>query len=95
MKTRFAVALTALIALPAAAHDPALHKQDDAKQSADCAQMKNMDMSKMNPNDPVMKAMHEKCAAGMHGDDHKAAPATGADAHKNHDHKAGDKEDKH
>lgn len=68
MNTRFAFftlgLTTALIALPAAAHDPALHK-DDGKAGADCSQMKNMDMSKMDPNDPVMKAMHEKCMKNM------------------------------
>lgn len=66
MKTRFVFALsvaTALFSFSAQAHDPAMH-ENEAK-AADCSQMKNMDMSKMDPSDPVMKAMHEKCASGM------------------------------
>lgn len=30
--------------------------------------MKDMDMSKMDMNDPVMKAMHDKCMAQMKHD---------------------------
>lgn len=66
MKNRIVFALTAATAfftLTAAAHDPAMHEKE--AKAADCSQMKNRDMSKMDPNDPVMKAMHEKCAAGM------------------------------
>ena len=67
MKTRFAVLLTAAVALPAFAHDPSQHKPGDAKDP-DCAQMDHMDMSKMDPKDPVMKAMHDKCMATMKHD---------------------------
>lgn len=66
MNTNFVFALaaaTALFTLSAQAHDPAMHEKQ--AKAADCSQMKNMDMSKMDPNDPVIKAMHEKCAAGM------------------------------
>ena len=71
MKLRLAVLFTAAIAAPAFAHDPSLHKPGDAKDP-DCAKMDSMDMSKMDPKDPVMKAMHAKCAAAMkhEGDDH-------------------------
>ena len=54
--------VTTLFTVSAQAHDPAMHEKE--AKTADCDQMKNMDMSKMDPNDPVMKAMHEKCAAG-------------------------------
>ena len=79
MNLRLAVLLTAAIAAPAFAHDPSLHKAGDAKDP-DCAKMDSMDMSKMNSNDPVMKAMHTKCAAAMkhkHDDraDHDQKPA--------------------
>lgn len=52
------------------AHDPSLHQQN--AQKPECASMKNMDMSKVDMNDPVMKAMHDKCmgAADHDGDDH-------------------------
>jgi hypothetical protein len=32
---------------------------------SDCGQMEHMDMGKMDPKDPVMKAMHDKCMAAM------------------------------
>ena len=59
MKTQFPLTLLLALAfsLPAFAHDPSLHKHKDAK--ADCSKMKDMDT--MDMNDPVMKAMHEKC----------------------------------
>jgi hypothetical protein len=71
MKTRFQIALViALVApsLPAFAHDPSQHKAHESS-GPDCAAMKDMDMSKMDMNDPVMKAMHDKCAAQMKHDD--------------------------
>ncbi len=77
----YPVALT-LVALSTTsfAHDPKLHKKEQAS-SPDCAQMKDMDMSKMDPNDPVMKAMHDKCknATGhddAHARDMKDMPGT-------------------
>ena len=83
MKTRFAVSLIAVIALPAFAHDPSLHKPGDAKDP-DCAQMQHMDMSRMAPNDPVMKAMHDKCMAAMKHDrdDQHETPGAAADPSK-------------
>lgn len=53
--------------------------------AADCAKMKGMDMSKVDMNDPAVKAMHDKCMAQMqqgdaksasHGDHKPAASAT-------------------
>lgn len=96
MKIRFAVLFAATVALPAFAHDPSLHKPGDAKDP-DCAQMEHMDMSKMDPKDPVMKAMHDKCMAAMKHDHdaHDQAPAdakgtsqtdkSDAHSHDNHD----------
>lgn len=53
-----------LFATSAVAHDPKEHAKEKAaaEAKANCAAMKNMDMSKMNPNDPVAVAMHKKCA---------------------------------
>ncbi|MDM4771401.1 hypothetical protein [Solimonas sp. SE-A11] len=72
------VAAAVLFAQGSWAHDPAEHAKEAAaaKAGPDCASMKNMDMSKMDMNDPVAKAMHEKCmgqkkpADGMGGMDH-------------------------
>jgi hypothetical protein len=49
------------------AHDPAEHAKEAAtkKAKADCSNMQKMDMSKMNMDDPVMQAMHSKCAKQM------------------------------
>lgn len=67
MKNYFQFALFlafAAASLPSFAHDPKLHKQEGAA-APDCTQMKDMDMNKMDRNDPVMKAMHEKCKGHM------------------------------
>lgn len=68
MKVRFVLLLTLLGLSPTAlAHDPSQHKANDAAPP-DCAKMKDMDMSEMDMNDPVMKAMHAKCKDWMeHG----------------------------
>ena len=49
------------------AHDPAEHAKEAAakKAKADCSNIQKMDMSKMNMDDPVMQAMHSKCAKQM------------------------------
>lgn len=69
-------AATALLltADAASALDPEARQQN--AQKPDCAAMKNMDMSKMDMNDPVMKAMHEKCMgpAPEHAHEHGADP---------------------
>lgn len=90
------------IAQMAAAHDPAEHAKEAAaaKAAPNCAAMKDMDHSKMDPNDPVMKAMMAKCAKAdkghsghdmkgmdMKGMDMPAAPAAATpkpDAHGDH-----------
>lgn len=81
------------------AHDPAEHAKEAeaAKVGPNCEAMKSMDHSKMDPNNPVMKAMMAKCAGsqksaeqkGMEGMDHSKMPmpATApkkADAHGSH-----------
>ena len=72
------------------AHDPAEHANVAAAKNAapDCAAMKEMDHSKMDANDPVMKAMMAKCgsADGRAGADHGktgSAPAK-PDAYRGH-----------
>ena len=53
------------LAQSAFAHDPAEHEKEAAaaKADPDCTAMKNRDHSKMDMNDPVMKAMMSRCAA--------------------------------
>jgi hypothetical protein len=74
--------LALALPLPALAHDPKLHEKEaaEAKAGPDCAKLATMDMSKMDPNDPVMMAMHAKCekskkaaAAKEHADGHDHA----------------------
>lgn len=57
----------------ALAHDPAEHAKEAAAENAapDCAKMKDMDMSKMDMNDPVVQAMHKKCMGDGKGMDMK------------------------
>ena len=69
--------LVSIVALGAfaqltSAHDPAEHAKEAAAKNAapDCAAMNDMDHSKMDMNDPVMKAMMAKCG-GMNHDDMK------------------------
>ncbi len=81
MKTFLTLAFSVAVAVaasPAMAHDPSKHQEQGAA-APDCSSMKNMDMSKMDMNDPVMKAMHDKCMSHMNGDAH------GGDA-ASHDH---------
>lgn len=87
-QTSLAVMLASFVSTGAFAHDPKEHEKE-AAQAADCAKMKDMDMSKMDPNDPVMKAMQKKCKAQMehhhasdhdHADDHTSTPE-----HSHHD----------
>ncbi|WP_339900450.1 hypothetical protein [uncultured Gilvimarinus sp.] len=60
-----AIAVIAIVSsLSAQAHDPKEHMKDAEKP--DCAAMKNMDHSKMDHDDPVMKAMMEKCMPATH-----------------------------
>ena len=91
MKNTIRIALTVVsfaFAQGAFAHDPAEHAREaaEAKKGADCAAMKKMDMSKMDVNDPIMKAMMTKCAQhseGQHehaGHSHADAPAAASTA---------------
>lgn len=80
------IAAVVCLAPSAFAHDPAAHAKEatEAKAAPHCEAMKSMDHSKMNPNDPVMKAMLMKCAKqepaehkdmkGMEGMDHSKMP---------------------
>lgn len=63
------------------AHDPAEHAREaeEAKAKANCDAMKNMDMSKMDPNDAVMKAMMAKCSAAKKPAEKKADSMKGMD----------------
>lgn len=69
----------ATFATPALAHDPKEHEKEAAAAAAkpDCAKLKTMDLSTMNPNDPVMKALTAKCAkaaaAPPHAEGHEPA----------------------
>jgi hypothetical protein len=59
----------ALSAAPVQAHDPSEHQAESPKP--DCAAMKDMDTSRMDMNDPVVKALQEKCRMAMQQDDGK------------------------
>ena len=87
MKNTFTTTLAVILlsfAQGAFAHDPAEHAKEAAaaKAGPNCEAMKTMDHSKMDPNDPVMKAMMAKCAGshksveqkGMEGMDHSKMP---------------------
>ena len=78
-----AMLVLALSTASVQAHDPSEHKAKPARP--DCAAMKDMDMSKMDMDDPVMKAMKEKCRMAMHqdGDEHADAgeAESSAEAH--------------
>jgi hypothetical protein len=69
--SRFAALPVLVIALSVQAHDPKEHRQDAEKP--DCKAMKDMDHSKMDMNDPVMKAMMQKCMKDMHHDEEEEA----------------------
>lgn len=76
MKTATRIALAAALlslAQGAFAHDPAEHAKEaaEAKKGADCDAMNKMDMSKMDPNNAVMKAMMAKCSKAAKPVDHK------------------------
>src|SRR3989338_1584054 len=72
IKTTSAIVL-AFSVQAALAHDPAEHAKEAAAANAapDCAKMKEMDMSKMDMNDPVVQAMHKKCMGAGKGMDMK------------------------
>jgi len=60
--THLSIVLT-ILSGHAYAHDPSEH--NEKKENPKCEKMKLMDHSKMNPDDPVMKAMMKKCMKKM------------------------------
>ena len=89
LRLRLTLAAAALvIAQGAFAHDPAEHAREAAaaKKGANCAAMKGMDASKLNPNDVVMKAMMAKCSKQAAAERHRAAAAPKAKARKHGSH---------
>ncbi len=82
--------LALCLSIPLAnAHDPSEHAKESnaAKAGPDCAAMKAMDHSKMDPNDPVMKAMNARCGdAAMHHEETSKPAATAADVHDHGSH---------
>jgi hypothetical protein len=59
------------------AHDPAEHtkKVANVTVAAKCESMQKMDMSKMDPKDPAMQAMMQKCAKKPSTAAHDGMPA--------------------
>lgn len=53
--------------MPVYAHDPREHHRD-AAQAADCSKMKDMDLSKMDKDDPVLRALLKKCKIRMNSE---------------------------
>lgn len=76
------------LAQGAFAHDPAEHAKEAAaaKAKANCAAMKNIDAAKIDPNDPVMKAMMIKCSKQAAADRHSATAAPKAKPRKHGSH---------
>lgn len=58
------------VAFPSQAHDPSLHGKD--AEEPNCDAMEEMDMT-IAPDDPLMLAMMEQCAAKSHHGDHDRA----------------------
>jgi hypothetical protein len=76
--TRFLSILALSLSIPVVyAHDANEHAKKAASTAGpDCAAMKDMDHSTMDPNDPVMKAMMAKCGAAS---DHDGMNMKGGD----------------
>lgn len=81
MKNHLSIALSltvAVLSCPTLAHDASMHEPTDAA-APDCSSLKTMDPSKMDINDPLMKALHEQCKNtmprdSMQGQDMKDMP---------------------
>ena len=71
--------VVALYAIPGLAHDPEEHEAESTEP--DCAAM---DASKLDKNDPVAKAMLQKCQDAMH-DDHGEEHSTDDSHHSDDD----------
>lgn len=84
-----------LYTLSALAHDPKEHMEQAEKP--DCALMEKMDHTKMDMNDPVMRAMMKKCMGKMkHDKSDSTKGISEASENHNHDHKddSSNKDDK-
>ncbi len=71
MKTRFSMvffSVLTVLSLPVTAHDPSLH-QKKGTAAPDCTLMKDMDTSKVDMKDPVMRALYDKCKDQLQGDE--------------------------
>ena len=81
MKNHLQIALSltfAVLSCPTLAHDASTYEPTDAA-APDGSSLKAMDASKMDMNDPRMKALHEKCKNtmprdAMQGQDMKDMP---------------------
>ncbi len=81
MKNHLSIALSltlAVLSCPALAHDASMHEPKDAA-APDCSSLKTMAASKMDMNDPLMKALYDQCKNtlpqdAMHGHDMKEMP---------------------
>ena len=81
MKNHLSIALSltfAVLSCPTLAHDASMHEPTDAA-APDCSSLKTMDASKMDMNDPLMKALHDQCKNtmprdSMQGQDMKDMP---------------------
>ena len=63
MKNHLSMALAVTFAVlsgPTLAHDPSAHEQKDAT-APDCSSVQDRDATKMDMNDPLMKALHDQC----------------------------------
>lgn len=69
---------TALLLVASTAWTHSAEKHMKNAEKADCSAMEGMDMSEMDKDDPVMKAMMKKCMKQMH-DKH---PMEGKEKHK-------------
>lgn len=76
--------LVALYAVPALAHDPQQHQAQPTQP--DCSAMTEMDKSPMNTNDPVMKAMQQKCGAMLGQEKHDEAAGKQDSGHRSSSH---------
>ena len=63
MKNRLSMALSLALAVlsgPTLAHDPSAREQTDAT-APDCSSVQDRHATKMDMNDPLMKALHDQC----------------------------------
>lgn len=83
MNNHLSIALSltlAALSCSTLAHDPSTHEQKDAT-SPDCSSLKDKDASKMDMNDPLMRALHDQCKNAtshdrLHGPDMDPDPSS-------------------